>query len=217
MKLITKKFIAREFLILLSSLIIWIASYLSISLYNLFHQHEIKNTDDMIYMKIQMADSLSKAYDQKKDKQLWFTNNYKERYSDLPKSYEQANQIIWRNFKSWRDENVIVDKWNKVWSKDFISFITQLEFENPTVFKNFIEQNLITSNDSLNKQKSDLYRNEINKLKVKKAALSGKLFSRDEQYQFSIQFFVCSLIVLFGVRFIYYGIKWSVKTLRENA
>lgn len=87
----------------------------------------------------------------------------------------------------------------------------------PGLAQKIIDENIITSVDSLNFQKSISIQDEIKTITNYKHQYNKKILSSEEQITFSLKVFYISIIMLFGVRHLYYSIRWSIKTLKQKA
>lgn len=84
----------------------------------------------------------------------------------------------------------------------------------PELAQKIIDANTITLSDSLNFQKSISLQDEIKIITNDKYEYGKKILSPDEQITFSLKVFFISVIIFFGVRYLYYSIRWSVRTLK---
>lgn len=58
--------------------------------------------------------------------------------------------------------------------------------------------------------------NDLDKLRNNKEIFSGRIITLEEQYSISIWVTAISFVILILLRFIYYGISWSISTLRRE-
>jgi hypothetical protein len=215
MKIETKKIIAREFLFLISTLVLGVVFYLSIFPFNVYQKQQADNLRDSINSRTNLADSLSNSIKIKLDNQFWFTDKYLDRYNDLPKSRKKANDKIWFKFKFWLENDSIIYNWDNVWDKEFISFLNSIGFKKGTDFQYFIQHNVNNRIDSLNNINAKKLSLTIGRLRIKENTYRKKLFSSKDQWHISVRVFMISLIFLFGLRYIFFGIKWSISTLQR--
>jgi hypothetical protein len=73
-----------------------------------------------------------------------------------------------------------------------------------------------SSKDTVNYQESLLLKEKIKKGYVQRNAYQLKLLSFNKQVSFTLNVFLIGVILLFGVRYLLYGIRWSIRTLRQK-
>ncbi len=117
----TKKIIAREFLVLITTLIIGIIAFLSIYPYNIYHQNQVETINAQILIKKKISDSLSQSYNKKLDRQVWFSNKYINKFN-LPGW--SNNDKVWKRLSDLSEKDSIRFKC-KSWDRELISFVQE--------------------------------------------------------------------------------------------
>ena len=323
MKLRTKKILAREFLMLLSVLLIGLITFLGTYVYNYFVHAQTVKLEKTITKNFSLADSLSKAYNTKPkvDENLPLTAykndpigilglpifvetgyaKLKVLYSAVSKKYDigsfeafkqklqdpgkrqlfydavskdydlgsltDFNKKISANLQignlneedrrrldgivlqmthkgaSQEEIQSVVDdfKWKytepqliKLSLKDFAQKVKAKypEYKNvadTVLAKAIVEKYPIytpildisysvpNQTDSLNYRESLILHDDINKLENQFTHYSNRILSNDDQLQLTLFAILISFILLFCIRYLFYSIKWSVKTLRQKA
>jgi|GEM_PF-2919141 len=108
--------------------------------------------------------------------------------------------------------NKVPISWDKSWSKELIDFFVESGFKTPNDLSNFIKTNTIYTTetelkDSTQKQKDIAVE--------KKNTINNSMLSVDDQKEFALKGLLIFFITLFPLRYLYYGIKWSLSTLKN--
>ncbi|MFC4263843.1 hypothetical protein ACFOWM_13180 [Ferruginibacter yonginensis] len=228
MKLRVKKIIAREFLILFVVVAISLITFLSVYAYNHYYQNKIDNLTNKISAKKILQDTLANLTNAKKEKQLWFANEYYTNYdfststrkldfyteSGLPifgknQNLKMFDRLIELNKK---DSLLLIFTRNNI----FEEFGKHFNFKTPLDLKNFVTENTITSSDLVKLKQSNTVSNEIKALELEKENAQVKVVSLGTHKHLVIMSFLYSFILLFLFRYSFYGIKWSINTLKKN-
>ena len=212
MNLKTKKIIAREFLYLLISFFIGIIVLIGIYISNTIKKNQIQNIEANIIYKKNLSDSLSKQFKYKSNNQSWFYEKFNSKVSNHYKSYDK----LWERLENLSLEDSIEYKWNNYWDKSLISFNNEMGFNNPKEFNDFIAKNSLTKNDKYNKELSTKIGIEITILEKSKIQIINKIFAPQIQSEYGKLAIIISLTILFGIRYLYHTIKWSVRILRQK-
>lgn len=212
MNIKTKKIVAREFLVFLACLAIAIVTFLIIYPYNNFKQKQIDNLTKDISSKIIISDSLSKAYRLKYEKQLWFTDRYMSKLG-FPKGY--SNEKIWNGLYRIAKTDSVKYKWENKWDKDLIAFNKELGFETPQSFQDFILTNIVYKNEIEKNQEAIKINAEADVIRNKIIEIRKKIVPIQNQFKTACIAFIIAVIILFVFRYMFYGTKWSIKTLRS--
>lgn len=212
MNLYAKKIIAKEFLILVASFLISFFAFASIYLYNYYLQSKYNMVSDQITAKEKLSDSLNRVYYEKPNNQYWFSYLFLQEF-EVP---NQTNtDDVWKRLEYLSKNDSIKIKW-KSWDKKLISFIQQRGFETPEKFKDFIDSNTITSNDIKIHETVLSLRDEIKSLKKNQRDVATKKFSSQEQFRFGLIAFFILFICFFVCRYIFYGLQWSLRVLKQK-
>ncbi len=125
------------------------------------------------------------------------------------------NDKVWKRLSDLSEKDSIRFKC-KSWDRELISFVQESGFETPEAFKNFIDANIIISDDIKRNNEASNMKAEIKSLNKEKEYAQSKIFSFEKQFQFALIAFIVSLSLLFIMRYIFYGIKWFIKTLNQK-
>ncbi|MCA0428053.1 MAG: hypothetical protein LCH37_11510 [Bacteroidetes bacterium] len=209
MRLATKKRIAKETLMLLSSGVITLLLFLFTYLFNWYFSNKCEGIKALINSKTILADSLSKSINSKLNQQKWF---YEEntKYFDL--GYN-SHSDFWLRLEVINSSDSIEYKYNNIWGRNQIELLKKLGFESGKDFKDFISKNRITDFDNT---KTKELKSEILALESEKRRWESKLITPDEQMKFAIGGLVIILIFLYPVRILYWITRWSIKTLKQK-
>jgi hypothetical protein len=215
MKLTTKKIIAREFLALLLVIVFGLITFLCIYPYNSFIENRINRISNEIKLKSKQVDSLSLNYNYKLEKQNWLFKRWKNNFNISDLKYN-TKEKFWNRTDYLEKQDSINYKWKNVWDNNLILFFKNAGFENPDELKAFVKNNRLTEKEILNFGIANKSKSIISNLnKDKENAIKNK-FSSIEQLDFSIYSILLTSIFIFAIRYLFYGVKWSMKTLKEK-
>jgi hypothetical protein len=207
-----KKVIAREFLFIVTGIILFLIGL--ISLY-IFQEYKDECVDE-ISNEIKSENILKSEYfsileSKKNKKQDYFIYLFK-RFDLVPSDGEDLQKEVWTNYNKKINGN---EKEYREWFKDLAEDlkITNNAFglKNDKTFKEFIIENTITKQDSLKYNKS--YKKVVNLIRKREILISEQI-SHYEYYDYLWLIFTIIMIILFGVRYLYYATKWSINTLK---
>jgi hypothetical protein len=217
MKLTTKKILAREFLTLTLVITLGLISFLCTYPYNAIKRNQIENKSIKISEQTKLADSLSFSYKSKHNKQNWFFEKLSNQYDLSDDTTFDERDEIWKRFNSWTLKDSINYKWEYIWSGEITTFFKSIGVQNSNSLQSFIENNTITKTDSSNFNTSLAINAEIAMLSKSKKENKGKIFLYNEQKEFGLKAIYICFIVFFGIRYLFYSIKWSLKTLKQKS
>jgi hypothetical protein len=216
MKLTTRKIIAREFLMFILVVLIGLISFLVTYPYNYYRNSQVENLNAQITIRTNLKKSLPETYITKKENQDWFYNKHIEEFGNVYKTY--TSEELWKRLEKLAKSDSIIIRWDKVWSKDnqTINFFNRIGFSNPIKLHDFIKTNSFNKSELKNESKYETLDNEISTLNNSKIDNNDKVLSYNMQIDiFKYSLIVC-LFVLFGLRYLYYAVRWSLKTLKEK-
>ena len=245
MKLNTKKIIAREFLILLSALIVSLIILGIIYSLNSFRKSKITNLSKEIQNNYIKSESLKSQYESKKGTQIWFHNALYSFIYDFnhPTKIEKKQENIFseydllpsrasnyaKNIKpiNQKDGNLLefdtslnYFRKNKILDfdleKNFPAFSKNFGFASLEKFKKYLGEYSINSNDILNHDKALGIDLFTSSLVKKRNDLKSSVISIYGQYLKSLKVFLILLFLLFPIRYIYYTVKWSTRILKQK-
>ncbi|MFP5082175.1 hypothetical protein [Pedobacter sp. JCM 36344] len=213
MNLQAKKTIAREFILLILMTLIGIAFFLCTFLYNFYTENQVNQKDQEIKSKTLIADSLSNVFDKHKKKQSWIYDKLIEEFN-VDNNYTQEK--AWNQLLKVAKSNNTRIKWTTTWVSDLTPFLKKIGFNTPESFQSFILKYEISSDVTRNKQLAIELKRETSTLNKEKIILQEKILNIDKQINLGIGAFVICFVIIFFMRYIYYGIRWSVKTLKQE-
>lgn len=119
---------------------------------------------------------------------------------------------FWNNLYTIHRNDSISTYWDKIWPKQLVTFFITFGFKNSNELNRFIKTNTIYTTetelkDSIQKQKDVAVQ--------KKGNINNSILSSDEQKQFALNGLLFFFIFLFPLRYLYYGVKWSLSTLKN--
>jgi hypothetical protein len=216
MRLQIKKIIAREFLILIVTICIGLLAFSLTYPYNFCRQHQVDNLTNKIITKENLADSLSTSFDTKIKKKKWLNKKLNEEF-DLSSDTIYLDSI-WIRLVSLAQNDSIKFRWdgNKNWIEIWTPFFKKIGFNNPSSLQEFILTNNINKSDIENNNSSLKIKDEIKSLKLQKREIENKILSYYEQVNFGIVTLIIFGIILFGLRYVVYSVKWSLKILKQK-
>jgi hypothetical protein len=216
MQLKTKKRIAKEVLLLLSSGFLALVIFLLVYPYNWYCSSKSDGVQTLITSKTIQSDSLISQYNSKLKQQQWFYNGNLREYDVTALGYNSYADL-WNRIEVIYNADSIEYKYSKTWSKDLKAVIDKLGFHNSQEFKDFIAKNILSQADRDNKSKSEDIKSEISKLNSEKRIWELKTLTIDEQMRLAIKTFIITFIFLYPIRLLYWLIVWSFKTLKQKS
>lgn len=217
MNIKTKKIIAREFLTLTLVLTIGLISFLLTYGYNAYKKKQVQDSKTEISEKTKLTDSLSISYKAKFEKHNWLFEQFSKHYDLSDDTTFDESDEIWKRFDNYALKDSINYKWVHIWDGEKVSFLKSIGFQNPKSFQSFIEKNRISKTDSSNFNSSLSENSEIAILVKVKNENESEILTYNEQTEFGIKALIISLIIFFGLRHLFYSIKWSIKTLKQKS
>jgi len=212
MELRTKKIIAREFLILTLTLAAGIVCFLCTYLYNYYLNNQADNLNKKIADNTKTVDSLRYSYNQKMEKKNWF---YEKLISKFDYERDSLDKV-WNRLDDLAKKDSIKFRWEK-WGKVVVATNKEIGLGTPEVFKAFIESNRIQTTDIEKYNQSLNVNKELTKLNTDKREIEDKRFSYNEQLSFGFKSLIFISMILFGLRYLFYAIKWSLKVLKQKS
>ena len=209
----TKKIIAREFLMLVLLALLGTISYFSTHVYNYFNQNQKDSLKTEIKQYTIIKDSLSKIITEKEYAHVWFFKEVSKEYN-----VEKYNSVEkwWNRSQSLAKNDSIKIIWETDWKKDplYIQFFNKIGFPNPDSLQNFIITNSFSKLELNTKNKAD----SLNKIitTLNKTYNTTSILSQNQQLGFLWKSILVLFTLLFAFRYLFYAIKWSIKTLKDK-
>ena len=210
----TKKIIAREFLIILIMIALGLLIFVCIFPYNSYQNKQINKIENSISKKEKTTDSLHKSVNAKKKNQEWFFNKVSSEF-DITNSEYSELKTLWPILQRIAENDSTEYRWNNKWEQSLIDFHKGIGFKNAQELEKFIETNSLNAKDSIQLEKSTLIRNEILGLKKRKIELENKVFDEYDRMDLLAGIGIILFGILFILRYLFYAVKWSIKTLKE--
>ncbi|UPQ79457.1 hypothetical protein M0M57_01145 [Flavobacterium azooxidireducens] len=208
---INKKILAREFVFFIICLVIFILSFLFIFPYNYITQNQSANLIEEINKKNTFIDSLQNINIKKTEIQKHFTNSYVKEFDGVPDS--ETNTELWNILERIVKADSVKYKWKNKWEKTLVNFNIKMGYKSPEEFTKFIKSNVINSSDLELIEKN---KKEIKFLKSEQLEKQNNFIEINEQFRISLFVLLISFFILFIVRYLIYGTKWSLKVLNES-
>lgn len=209
-----KKIVAREFIILVTALTIGLIMFLCTCLFNMIMQKRMENYAMQIDEKTKQAEKLSSSYKSKLSKHSWFFEKFSSNYELSSDTTFDEREEIWNSFDNWALKDSIHYRWENKWDQEQRGFLKSIGFQNPQLLKSFIETNRLTQKDSADWNTSLAFNSELLLLKSKREKIV--ILSYNQQIKFAKLSTIICLILFFGLRYLYYSLMWSIKTLKEK-
>ena len=157
---------------------------------------------------MKVADSLENNFNKKALKQNWFTSKFSVHF-DINNTKYDTERKVWNRLEYLAKKDSINYKWKYVWSKEIVNFNMGMGFSNPESFKKFILLNSFSKSDLINHKSALTIKSEIRSI-----INQTKLHSRNDQLEIANYTLLISAILFFGLRYIYYSVKWSLNTIK---
>ncbi len=215
MKLRTKKTLAREFLILTVVFASGVVCFLCTYPYNYLRNNQVDKISKTVAEKTRHADTLSQSYKSKTQNQDWFFKQYSNKF-DIENSKYNSKEIVWNRLYDLAKKDSLKLKWGK-WEKETIENFKEMGFPSPESLKELIDTNIISSTDLNNYNQSVRITQELKALNKQKNKIEAKILSFKRQIEFGIKAAIFFAIILLGLRYLYYAIRWSIKTLKKKS
>jgi hypothetical protein len=211
----TRKIVAREFIILIITLVITLFGFLYTVFHNISIDNKIKAFKAEFANNVRTADSLSKIYKAKTNNQQWFYFQLLKEV-DLGSASYNNYESLWRRLEEISMHDSLIYKYNYAWSKTATDVFKHIGFNTPEKLNSFIQRNSISSKDSMDYNDSNRALNRNNLINNQISYQSDLKFISQKQAIFSLYCFLIAFTILFVLRWILYGLKWSIATLKKK-
>ena len=207
-----KKIIVREFLILMVVITVGLFSFLCTYPYNWNKSYQLKKVDEKITLQTHVADSISKSFNDKtmegKDyisRVYWGLKEHSVDFGMPAFNYSEPDfrQKILSD-KNFR-ENIYKTFQNRLegFTKTYTQFDSSLNRQ-------------LTLNDIDQQKQSQLILENLKETRNGKEKISLSILTFNEQISFGIKILIFTAFVFFVLRFLFYAIKWSIKTMNQG-
>ena len=213
MNLRTKKILAREFLLIIICIVISSFGFLGVMAYNGFQNRLLKKllVEKLFFLnKIQNLESTYtlKIRNQKRFYDESVKNNWHTR------DWDYLN--LWNKLQTLKKSDSINYQWKNLYGEEFQEIVkNQFGIQNGKDFENFIGNNSLTKKDNRSQIEIITINSTLKKINDQIKIRQKKVFQKNEKMEFA---FMCLFIlgtILFPVRYLLYGIIWSLKTLKN--
>ena len=124
---------------------------------------------------------------------------------------------MWKRIDYLAQQDSISYKWKNIWHKDLVTFHKEIGFQNPEEFKAFIDDNRISEKDKSDFTVANEKKAIITDLDSEMKETQKSKLSYDEQLDFTTATLLLLCLFIFGFRYLYYGVRWSLRILNEKA
>ena len=215
MQLKTKKLIAREFIFFLITSLLILITFSGTYIYNYTQSNNAAKFDTVILNRRSMADSLANPYKTKLKNQQWFYDKNNE-VVDLKTTDFNTPYKLWRRLDYLSANDSIKIKLDSFWTPEIKALLVAIDFDDPEKLISFIDKNRITQDDSTDFNNAVLINTEVGKLKEGRAVYTNKILSLHQQIRFTLWVSLVLFIGLFGSRYLFYAIRWSIQILKQE-
>lgn len=103
-----------------------------------------------------------------------------------------------------------------IWNSDLKDIIQKIGFSNGHQFEQFIESNSLTT-DEINQNNSVIsLKGELDKINSQIRTEKYKVLDADERTEFALVCLMLFGILSFPLRYLFYAVRWSIKTLKQK-
>lgn len=208
-----KIIVAREILILTTSIIIiaLFPSYYSFLNYQI--SNEIKLNESIIHQKNEEINIKSLAYLNKLENQKLITKK-------IIKSFDKTANALGQNHEIWTILELMAKSIDTLKDKKANQIVDEfqemLNVSTREEFKKLIFSNLVSIQELNSYHSVDRDRDYVKSLVWANYQLAGKKIKPKEIKDITFKFSFYFLIIVFGVRYCFYLIRWSIVTLNEK-
>src|SRR5690606_35330705 len=181
-------------------------TFLLIFLYNYYYEIQGDKKTELIWKNYSIAAELKETFKSKIEKHEWY----------FKKSSEYFNLDNYNSTEKWWAHNeylIKVDSIKIKWLK-FNDYCNNIGFTSPESFEKFIKSNSLNEEEMRNKNKYELIHKEIDSLVWEREKLERKRFTFDQQIDLSKKIIIILFLLIFILRYIIYGVKWSINILK---
>jgi hypothetical protein len=212
MELKRKKLLAREFLILVLSVIISFIAFVATYGYN--YKLE-KDKEPIIIDRDKLAGEYAefiRISNQKISNQKWLYDEW----DSHPNLHDYSDyKVFFKGLVNIYKADRIEYKWNNVWGDDILSFLKDNGFLTAKKLEEFVKTNMITDEDRLRNRQADKIASKMSVLNTMIRKLEVAHMELYEQVNFALVVLLIIGIIVFPIRFLFYGIRWSYKILKS--
>ncbi len=209
------KIIAREFLVLLALVIIGGIIVLCVYPYNAIKQNKVDELDSKIVQLENKIDSLGRNAIKKEEKQEWYYSKLSSEFNIEKPPYNRLSDF-WGRLEKHAKQDSLQYKWIDKWSDKVQEFHNKLGFKNGKDFQDFVLNNSLTKSDSLDLNKTAELNIELEKITADRNETKWDIVSENDHLDIAGGVFIFLFVVMFILRYLFYAIKWSFRTLKNE-
>ncbi|WP_336068590.1 hypothetical protein [Mesoflavibacter sp. CH_XMU1404-2] len=214
MKLNKKKIIAREFLTLIACALVFGLAFICTIPYNYVIESRIEKLETTSQS---LSDSINKIqihFSPKIDKQKeFFEISESNRWHTKQWTYKE----LWSRLQKLNEKDSLKFKWNNEWSSGLKKKMGDLlGFKKLSDFEDYIENNSLTPKEVEKNASAEKLIDERENIESKIRTEKYKLLDFDDRLEFSLICLIIIGVLSFPLRYLFYAIKWSIKTLKQN-
>lgn len=214
MKLNRKKIIAKEFLIIVACALVFGLAFISTIPYNYVIESRIDSLETNSQSLSDSIRNIQMNFLPKIDKQKeLFDISETNRWHTKQWTYQE----LWSRLQQLNESDSLEFKWNNEWDSEFKTELNdKLGFKEVSDFKNYIVNNSLTSTEFEQNVRGENIIEERKSIERRIETERYKLMGDDDRFEFS---FICLLIIgliAFPLRYLFYAVKWSIKTLKQK-
>lgn len=214
MKLNKKKIIAREFLLFLGCVLISSLAFIGTYPYNYSIDSKIDKLEKDIIPLTIAIDSLEKPFNAKLSKQKWFFEEF-QKNTVLKQSYRDSKEL-WQRLEYLHKKDSIEYNWNNVWNNALLDYNRSVGFKNPTQFDKFIKDNSLNDSELKIATNTETVRVKVANFESQIPKLWHKILDIKDQLNFALIFLIITGVIAFPIRYLFYSVKWSIRTLKQK-
>ena len=146
----------------------------------------------------------------------WISNQFLWAYG---KGGETARDSMWNDLVGIALTNGVQRKWEKIWPKTLVKTITSTGIKTPEHFRRWLLYNSSFTQAEISDYKKSIEINrDVAKLEIRAKAAEKReeFFKEDILPDLLYKAFLFMVSIAFVVRYIIFGVVWSIKTLKEN-
>lgn len=166
--------------------------------------------------KIQLSSeiiTLGKYINVKLSNQKWFFNSWQEKSNFVDyKNYSE----FWKRLENLLERDSIEYKWKNMWDESIIDFNENLGFKNSAQLGKFIEDNSLNKNEKKYLENLIIKEAEVANISSQINIKQTKILDFTSQVNSSLYILFIVGIIAFPIRYLYYSVKWSIKTLNQT-
>lgn len=214
----TKRTIAREFLLLLLTILIALCSYLIMAGINWRYESKINTIEENTVSHKILADSLSSRYIAKtingKD---YISRVYLAVSETMPgvDKYGIPRLVKFTMTEAEFKHAMLSDKQYRQEIFDFLMWNLDGFTKNITEFETALKEQL-TEKDIEDYNQSKVHYGKIYKSKADINVLKSSIIQEQEKNSITLKILIFGFIIIFAVRYLFYAIKWSLATLKSS-